>query len=474
MTQPHSLITRPPISIRLALWSTLAVLVAIVLLGGAMTLSLRSGLRDRAHESLEVPFRVVEHHLATHPETSLAELLDVTIPGAETRDEVIGQILDSSGSVVDSTGQPATLEPMVGQRVLTTVRRGGEWHEPRRLTGRDADDIVVVLPILEGATAGGFVVMAQTLEASEAEVGRMVQRFLLLVPLVLLASFIGAWTIARSALRPVDALTRQATTIDPELTDTQLPVPRGDDEVTRLAVALNEMLARLRLEIERERRFSADTSHELRTPLALMSAELDVSLRSPSTPSDVLPILTSLRADVGRLSRIVEDLLLLSRSDANGHVELAVEDIDLLDLAVTVASRFRPMGASRGIAIEVAGAPAVASADPQLLSQAIANLVDNSLKFSDTGTTITINVSGGDNAPAVTVSDEGLGIASESQALIFDRFYQVDPARTAVGSGLGLAIVDSIIRAHHGTLTVESAEGAGSAFTLELPGRMTS
>lgn len=457
---------RPPIRVRLALWSTGGLLVVLAVVGIAMTVGLRTGLRDRAHESLSVPFRVIALQLATQPDLRLRDLLDARVPNGEHH-EVIGQRLDARGDVIDRTGEPATADPMVDADALAAATRDGEWHEPRRLVGRTSDDLVVVVPIPSGS-AEGFVVLAQTLAPADAEVDRLIRLFVILGPTVLLTSFVGGWWIARTSLRPVDVLTRQASVIDPELSDTTLPVPPGDDEVSRLAVALNDMLGRLRREIDRQRRFSADASHELRTPLALMTTSLDVALRSSSLPESARPTLESLHEDAARLSRIVEDLLVLSRAEAMGKIELAKAEVDLLDLAVAVAARFKGAADARNIALEVTGTPVVATVDAHLLSQALANLVDNALKFSHAGSRIDITVAC-DERPTISVADQGDGIPEADLERVFERFYQVDQARSTGGSGLGLAIVRTIALAHRGSVDVESAPGRGSRFTLRLP-----
>lgn len=472
MTERARLVRRPSIRVRLALWSTGGLLVVMLVAGVATTAGLRNGLRDRAHESLSVPFHVIGVELATEPDLRLTEVLDSGLPRGG-HNEVIGQVLDARGDVIDSSGQPATTAPMVGPAELVAATRDGEWHEPRQLPGRTSDDIVVVVPIGSGPRAGTFVVLAQTLAPADAEVDRQIRLFLTLAPAVLITSFLGGWWITRASLRPVDLLTRKAALIDPELSDATLPVPRGDDEVSRLALALNEMLDRLRREIERQRRFSADASHELRTPLALMTTSLDVALRSTTIPDDARPVLESLREDAARLSRILEDLLVLSRAEAAGQVELATAEVDLLDLAVAVAAKFRGAADARGIAIEVSGAPVIAAVDAHLLSQALANLVDNALKFSHAGNRIDITVAG-DGSPTIAVADQGEGIPPGQQDRVFERFHQLDPARRTGGAGLGLAIVRSIVRAHGGTVDVDSEPGRGSTFTIRLPpGRST-
>jgi len=458
---------RPRIRVRLAFSSVLVLVLLLVFVGYALASGLRSGLRERAHESLETPFRVIELQLARDPGVHLADIFAVS-PAGEPQDEVIGQRLGADGAVVDSTGQPAVLRPVVGRAELDAALRDGEWHEARHLAGREEDDIVVVVPVSSGSGTGDFVVLAQSLASADAEVGSLLRLYALLAPLLLAAAVAGGWWIAGAALRPVDALTRRAAAIDPDVSDATLPVPPGNDEVTRLAVALNDMLARLRNALERQRQFSADASHELRSPLAVMMATLDVHLRSPDLPDEMRPLLRSLREDATRLTRVVEDLLVLSRSEAGGAVDLHTADADLLDIAVGVAGRYRTPAESRDITISVSGAPVVVRVDAQLLGQAVANLVDNAVKFGRPGGRIEIRVMD-DTVPALVVSDDGPGIPPKDLPHVFERFYRADPARRVGGSGLGLAIVRAIVAAHSGTVDVSSTPGNGTRFTIRLP-----
>jgi heavy metal sensor kinase len=459
-----------PIRARLTLWYAGVLLLILAGVGTFVVVEMRSALRERAHDTLEASFRTVAGELASGRDTGLAAILGARGFPGEDAHEVIGQVLDGAGRVVESSGQPGSRRPMVDRAELATARRSGHWHEPRRLAGREHEDVVVVVPIRSGPRAGEFVVLAQTLEAAEAAVHRLVLLLLLAAPLALALALYGGWRVASALLRPVDDMTRTAAAIDPARSGEQLPVPPRDDELGRLAHTLNDMLSRLRRALERERRFSADTSHELRTPLGLMAAELDVRLASPRTSPDAVPVLRSLREEVSRLEHMVSDLLVLSRADAAGEVELATRSEDVLDLAVATVARFRDAADRQGIDLRIAGEPLAARVDPDLMRHAIGNLVDNALKHSSQGTTVEVLVADGTD-PRIEVRDHGAGIRAEDLPHVFDRFYRVDGARDRAdgGAGLGLAITRSIVEAHHGRVDAESEPGAGSTFTIHLP-----
>lgn len=458
-----------PIRARLTLWYA-GVLFLILAAGGTfVTIEMRAALRERAHDTLEASFRTVAAEVGSGGLGLREILVAAGFPAAEDQ-EVIGQRLDRAGRVADSSGQPATRTPMVGPDVIASARRTGHWHEPRRLPGRSHEDVVVVVPLRRGPHAGDVVVLAQTLEAAETAVRRLILLQLIAAPVALALAAYGGWRLACAALRPVDDMTRTAAAIDPARSDALLPVPPRDDELGRLARTLNLMLERMRRALERERRFSADTSHELRTPLGLMAAELDVRLRSPQTPEAARPVLRSLREDVARLERMVSDLLVLSRADAAGEVELALRQEDVLDLAVGEVARFQPEAEKRRVALSIDGVPFAAPVDPDLLRHAIGNLVDNAVKYSPDGGAVHVHVADGHD-PRIEVSDDGPGIPAGDLPHVFDRFYRVDGSRGrgTGGAGLGLAITRSIVEAHHGTIEAVSEPGAGSTFTIHLP-----
>jgi len=457
-----------PIRARLALYYAAVLAVILAALGVYLVVALRGALEDRAHDSLEAAYEPVAAQLAqASGAPDLAAYLHAgAIPGEDDL-EVVGQILDRSGRVVEASGAPGTTRPMVDVGVLAEATRRGHWHEPRRIAGRPHEDLVIVVPLATGPRAGSFAVFAQSLRATDDAVRRLIVLLLLASPLALGLAVAGGWRVARAALGPVDDLTRTAAEIDAARSGARLPEPERADELGRLARTLNAMLTRLDEGLTRERRFAADASHELRTPLGLMATELDVALRAATATDDPRPLLRSVRGEVTRLSRLVDDLLVLSRADALEGVALARQQTDLLDLAITVVARMQPLAQAREIALALDGEPVHADVDPVLLGQALSNLVDNAIKHSPQATPVAVHVGPG---PVLSVTDSGPGIPAEDLAHVFDRFYRVDRARgrETGGAGLGLAIARAVAQAHGGSVEAISRPGEGSTFTIRL------
>ena len=284
--------------------------------------------------------------------------------------------------------------------------------------------------------------------------------------LVLAAGLVGA-AFARRTLRPVAHASEAARSLAEGLLETRLPVT-GRDEFGVWAEAFNEMAAALEAKISalseaqaRERRFTADVAHELRTPLtalvgeaSLLAEHLDAMPAGPRRPAELLI------ADVGRLRRLVDDLMEISRLDA-GRESVRVEPVDL---GSVVAGVVRARGWDGRVRLELGDV--LAPSDPRRLERVVANLVENALEHGGRGVVVRVGSVGA--GPFVEVRDEGPGIPPEHLRHVFERFYKADVSRSGRGSGLGLAIARENARLLGGEIEVWSEVGRGSRFTLRL------
>ena len=289
------------------------------------------------------------------------------------------------------------------------------------------------------------VVVGQSLEDRDEVLDGLMAAFVLGGPLaVALASLLG-YVLAGSAMRPVEAMRRRAAA-----GDERLPLPAAHDEIRRLGETLNELLARLRGSLERERHFVADASHELRTPLAVLKTELEAALRAPD-PDEAI---SAAIEEVDRLSQLAEDLLVLARSQ-EGELPVRQETLSARTLLEGVRDRFAERAARAGRTIRVEDGEMSLSGDPLRLRQALGNLVDNALRHGDGN--VVLRARRDDGGVSLEVSDGGPGFGPDIAGRAFERFARGDRARTRGGTGLGLAIVRAIAEAHGGRATLDGS-----------------
>ena len=294
---------------------------------------------------------------------------------------------------------------------------------------------------------------------------------LLTIPFCLIVAAVGGSWLAGRALEPVDAVTRLARQIEATNLSHRLPSPRSDDEIGRLVNTFNQMINRLEASFESMRRFTADASHELRTPLTILRSAMEVTLERERSSDEYRRALEGSLEEVERMTRIVEDLLLLARADA-GTLEFRHEPVRLDALASGVIEEMNGLAETRRVALsrEFSG-PLTIIGDERWLRQMLYNLLDNAIKYSPPAGRVRVALEGRDGGAEICVSDTGPGIPEASQSRLFERFYRVDEARSREdgGAGLGLAIALWIARSHKGDIKVESRAGEGSTFRVVLP-----
>lgn len=292
------------------------------------------------------------------------------------------------------------------------------------------------------------------------------------LPFALLMVAVGGYWLAGSGLRPISRMADGAQDIHAGRLDARLPVDNPHDEPGRLALAFNDLLARLEAAFREMRRFTADASHELRTPLTVIRSVGEVGLRQPHSAEEYRDIIGTMLEEVDRLTLLTALLLELTRTES-GQVTLEHKPFDLCDLLRDAASFMGVLAeeAQVNITLDLPTHPVQVDGNWVLLRQALVNLLDNALKHSPSGATVAVACRAGDGQAEITVSDQGKGIPPEQLPHIFRRFYRADTARTreAGGFGLGLAIARQAVEAHGGGIGAESVPGKGSVFRIVLP-----
>jgi signal transduction histidine kinase len=244
------------------------------------------------------------------------------------------------------------------------------------------------------------------------------------------------------------------------------------EEARRLVDLLNSRLDALAATEKEQHQFIADVSHELRTPLTVLRGSLEVALEEERPAEEYREAIGNAILEVRHLARISQNLLFLTRGES-GRVTLSFANLDLGRFVAETVKDFLPAAADRGLELstEVPGLPVYVFADAGRLQQVLHNLMENSLRYTETGGRIVVRVDSRPGEARISVIDTGVGIPEADVPYVFERFYRSKRSRAANpgGSGLGLSIVRWIVQAHKGRVTVESAVGKGSAFTVHLP-----
>jgi len=316
-----------------------------------------------------------------------------------------------------------------------------------------------------------FVEFGALLDPAESMLNHLFLQLALGLPLAVVVVTLGGFWLVQRALRPVERITHAAERITQLNLSARLPAARSGDELERLSLALNRMIARLDDAFQNSKRFAADASHDLRTPLTILRGELESLVEDPHQNEELRGRLAGLLEEAIHLSKIVEQLFTLTQLD-RGESRADWKRFDLAELARTTADQMSLLAEDRKITLTyTAGQPAWVRGDPWRIKQVIVNLLDNAIKYTPPRGWVRVGVQGGDGRAVLEVADSGIGIPAEALPHVFERFYRVDKTRSAEAesAGLGLAIVKAICTAHGAAVEAASAPQAGSRFTVRMP-----
>jgi heavy metal sensor kinase len=380
--------------------------------------------------------------------------------------EIYIQLLNPEGQVVDRSANLGEHQLPLTPDALEEGRQGNPWYDTLALSGQTLR--LYTAPLLIDDDVIGFIQVARSLQDNEQTLAH-VQRILLICDtLVVVTAAAVGWFLARTSLRPIDRVTQAARAIGLSgRLDRRLDPPPHQDEVGRLVATFNEMLDRLEASFNAQRRFIGDASHELRTPLTTIRGNAELLLRGRNLPPDEMEdALADIASEAQRMSRLVTELLRLARADAGQDLERSPVRLDEILRGVhRQMQHHKPETPVRLEPVE----PTVVLGSRDALQELLLILVDNALKYTPAGGEVTLGVERQDGEYALRVRDTGVGIAPEDLPHIFERFYRARHVRQHDGTGLGLAIAHWIAEQHGGRITVESALGQGSTFTVWLP-----
>lgn len=383
------------------------------------------------------------------------------------------RVLSPDGASLAAQGGPPSVPP-VDQAQVNAMRLAldaGRRADGSYAVRHDGDRWQVTsVPLFEGARYVGIVQATHSLRAADELLGAL-SRFLILGGVVALvdgigAAFLLAWAVAAPLERLADTSRRVAAG---DLT-ARTGLPTGRSELLSVAAAFDNMVDRLQTAFREQRRFLADASHELKTPLTAIGGMAEL-LRSGAgdAPAERERALRTVEREVDRMSRLVHDLLALSRADQRPPLER--EPVDLSHLAAGLVDEAALL--SPHLSFQVSnGSPVWTTGDGEYLARALRNLLDNARKHTPAGGSVHVTCAVENDSALVSVADTGPGIAAHHLPHVFERFYRADPSRSrrTGGSGLGLSIVRSIVEWHGGAVSIHSAEGRGTTVTVRLPG----
>jgi heavy metal sensor kinase len=459
------------VRIRLTLWY--AGVLALSLIAFALVIYYAAGniFHERQDESLRSTAQTVasaylEELGETHTSSKAGEvvLAEITFPNRYV------QLTDNTGNPIAASANLAGFTIAIPSAVLADARARGFSHAS--VNGLR----VTVVPFSSDQTLG-FAAVAEPLSVIEDGLSELRRDLFAGVLLVLLLASAGGYFLARKSLAPVASMNSQTQRISAENLAARLDVTNPRDELGRLATTINDLLGRLENAFNEQQRFIADASHELRTPLAVLRGETEVALGKTRTIEEYQESLSLIQDEAERLSRIVEDLFILARQPINTRAALNKECISLNDAVRDCARAAQVLAFRKGVRLKVEkDSPAIdLNGDEDLIKRMLLNLLDNAVKYTPAGGEILLALARQNGNAEIVVRDTGIGIPTEAQPRVFDRFYRVDKARARAmgGAGLGLSIAQWIVEVHGGSINLASTPGHGSTFTIVLPAQLS-
>jgi signal transduction histidine kinase len=429
---------------RLVLLGTSGLVVGLAIAGVAMATAMTYSFRGALDRSADATIGEITALLQE------GQTLPAPLPAPAGQ---VVQVLDTQHRVVAGDRNADLLVPLLHDDELAAARHQritvpGDrvlQPDPLRVTARQVED-------------GRIVLVAVPLGDYNRSLALLRTSLWVTYPALVAILVAIAWRVVGQALAPVDWLSASAERITGAATDERLPVPPSSDEIQRLAVTLNHMLDRLATTRARQRSFIADAAHELRSPLASMRIQVEVAQKLGDWQSVGDDLLT----DLDRLSRLVDDLLLLARADERDGRRVAREPVEMQSVLTNLAKRYAT------VTVEPSAESLWVEGEQDALIRIVLNLVDNAVRHARTRVVLRAAAEG--QEVLVSVVDDGEGIPGPLRERVFDRFTRLDDgrARDAGGTGLGLAIVRELVRRHGGTVRLLDAR-PGVRAEVRLP-----
>ncbi|HEX4136184.1 MAG TPA: heavy metal sensor histidine kinase [Bryobacteraceae bacterium] len=472
--------------LRFTLTALYTVVFTLLLVGVALYFrqTLATSLEDQSHDDLEQNWAVVKAYLRIVNDSGQNNYHPKWFNDPNDTDEtsavagvkkVYSICCDAAGHVMEGSSNYESLGMDNPAEIRSVLQANGAvWSNK---TDSDGVPYLIRASYVNGEEDTGrrfYVAIGTSLAGSREVLNRFTLRAVGLVLLIIPTGCIMGWIFAGRALTPVLEVARTAERISGSNLSLRIPSRGAGDEIDRLIETFNQMIERIEINFNQVRQFSTDVSHELRTPITVVRGQLEVALFTARTVDQYRDAIVDSLSDIERLSQIVRALLLLSQAET-GQVILQKQQMDLADVAEGIVDQFQipAEGAEVTLRFIKHVAHCTGDFDRVQIERMLSNLLSNAVKFTPAGGEVRVIIDRRDNVAELRVEDTGEGIPAEHLPHIFDRFYRVrgpgEQASPEKGLGLGLSFVSWIVRAHGGTVDVQSEPGKGTQFIVKLP-----
>ena len=380
------------------------------------------------------------------------------------------RVLHEDGEVIATSGNFAAIVYPINKEKLRNMGVGSSYVETVKVPGKRTPFRVLSTRLADEKF--DYVIQIGTgMKSMRNTLGNFSENMLTAIPIALVLGTIGGWLLARRSLAPISYITEATQKITATNLGKRLRSRHSDDELDHLIATINAMISRLEDSFKRMNQLTADVSHELRTPISAMRGEAELLLSKPRPQGAYRKALATYIEQLDFLTRMIDDLILLSKFDSN-EARLTMIPIKLDRLLINLGDLFKVLAEQKEIELTVGIIERLdIVGDQTRLQQLFTNLIDNAIKFTPSGGHIDIALQKDKGFAKASIKDTGIGVPASEFEHIFDRFYQVDKSRDkgSKGVGLGLSICQWIVKAHHGKIELESAVGEGSRFIVSLP-----
>ena len=457
---------------KLTAWYVLLLGIILVLFSILLFFFLSKRLNESVDSSLTLSARIVARSTQISNSRTPFPGLDLFF------DQFMGFGRDKSYKIYDGSGNIGSLSKNfdgsqfpLSDIAYSAALKGGTSYETFIIS--DNHPIrVITMPVIRNGKLANLVQVGTSKKVVVDTLKNLAIILWTAVPSVLLLTALIGRFIARRALKPVAKITQTAKDIGSGANLSQrIPVPEVKDEIGELALTFNSMMDRLESSFSQMRQFSSDASHELRTPLTVLKGQSELTLGKERKPKEYQEVISSNLEEIQYMSKVLEDLFMLSKSDEN-QIALDYESVDLKLLIEEICRHAQIIASEKNIKIITAYIERIqVYGDPVRLRQMIWNVIVNGIKYTQPDGEVTISLQEKKDIALITIQDNGIGISNSDLPLIFNRFYRVDKARSREegGTGLGLSICKFIVDAHKGSIDIESTLGEGTKFKIKLP-----